>query len=77
MLTSRKLALAILAIGFSLLGLAVVTGNISGVVKDSSQAPVDHADIVATETATNFMRRVVFDVTSRYEIPWGAHFTTG
>src|SRR3954470_287197 len=69
MLTSRKLALAILAIGFSLLDLsAAVTGNISGVIKDSSQAPVAHADVVATETATNFMRRVISDNNGEYRL---------
>ncbi|HEY7212275.1 MAG TPA: carboxypeptidase regulatory-like domain-containing protein [Bryobacteraceae bacterium] len=35
---------------------ADVTGNITGVVRDSSHALVAHAEVVATETSTNFSR---------------------
>jgi hypothetical protein len=53
----RTLALAAFAASLSIHQLwAAVTGNITGVVRDSSHSVISHAQVVATETSTNFSR---------------------
>ena len=47
---------------------ADVTGNISGVVRDSSHGLVSHASVSATETSTNFTRTVASDDNGEFRL---------
>ncbi len=68
-MTCRSCFFALLATGCSVLHLtADVTGAISGVVRDSSHAIVSHAEVSATETATNFTRTAESDTNGEYRL---------
>ncbi len=65
----RTLAFAALGASFFALNVvADVTGAISGTVRDSSNAAVAHAQVVATETATNFSRSAVSENDGEYRL---------
>ncbi len=65
----RTAALVVLAISCAAPLLeADVTGNIAGTVRDSSHAPVAHAEVVAKETSTNFTRSSFSDNNGEYRL---------
>ena len=68
-MTFRSFGFAVLAAGCFLPNLvADVTGSITGVVKDSSGAPVAHVKVAATESSTNFTRSGESDNNGEYRL---------
>ena len=68
-MTFRSFGFAVLAAGCFLPNLvADVTGSITGVVKDSSGAPVAHVRVAATESSTNFTRSGESDSNGEYRL---------
>ena len=68
-MTCRGIAFAVAVVACSVLNLqADVTGTISGVVHDSSGAVVAQAEVVATETSTNFKRSATSDTNGEYRL---------
>ena len=65
----RSFGFAVLVAGCFLSNLSAdVTGSISGVVKDSSGAPVAHVKVSATENATNFTRSAESENNGEYRL---------